>query len=446
MEPAARNSEPEPADLSVPDAIALAVRCQRAGDLGAAEHLYRAVLELVPRQPDALHFLGVLAHQQGDSQRGVELIRQAIAEAPSSSGMRDNLGNVLYEAERFAEAAAAYRDAIRISPEARSYNNLGAALRAQRRFDEARAAYERALELDPKHANAHHNLANLLASRGHVQEAVEHYCTAITLMPSLAGAYRQLGIAYSMLGRKEEAAGVYREWLSREPDNSVARHMLAACSGQGVPGRASDECVVQMFDAFARSFDVKLAKLDYRAPELCRAALAQAVGSPAQSLATLDAGCGTGLCGALVAPFASQLTGVDLSAQMLAQARRTGHYDELVRAELTEYLGSQAERFELILSADTLVYFGALEAVLGAAAGALRSSGLLIFSVERGSDELMGHGGHCLNLHGRYCHSQRYVERVLEGAGLRLVALEPGVLRNEGGRPVPGLIVTARKP
>ena len=43
----------------------------------------------------------------------------------------------------------------------------------------------------------------------------------------------------------------------------------------------------------------------------------------------LDAGCGTGLCGPLVAPHAQRLTGVDLSAGMLAQASEKGVYDEL---------------------------------------------------------------------------------------------------------------------
>src|SRR5262245_17291074 len=43
----------ESIDLSVPEALGLAVRCQRTGDLDAAERLYGAVLELVPEHPDA---------------------------------------------------------------------------------------------------------------------------------------------------------------------------------------------------------------------------------------------------------------------------------------------------------------------------------------------------------------------------------------------------------
>ena len=129
-------------------------------------------------------------------------------------------------------------------------------------------------------------------------------------MPNHPEARRQLGVAYSALGRKQEAAEVYRNWLLEEPDNAVAAHMLAACSGEGTPERASDRFVERVFDNFARSFDVKLAKLEYRAPELVRDALAR-VAAPTKSLITLDAGCGTGLCGALIEEYVSELTGVD---------------------------------------------------------------------------------------------------------------------------------------
>ena len=107
-----------------------------------------------------------------------------------------------------------------------------------------------------------------------------------------------------------------------------------------------------------------------------------------KSLDVLDAGCGTGLCGPLIAPYARRLVGVDLSARMLAQARARNVYDELFKGELTAYLRDSAGAFDVIVSADTLVYFGPLEDVVAAAADALRPGGRLIFTVE----ELIGAG------------------------------------------------------
>ena len=91
---------------------------------------------------------------------------------------------------------------------------------------------------------------------------------------------------------------------------------------------------------------------------------------------------------------------------MLARAKEKNVYDALVQGELTEYLRSSREAFDLIVSADTLVYFGALEDVVAAAAGALRPHGLLIFTLEhaaRGDATL----DYRLELHGRYSHCPR---------------------------------------
>ena len=126
--------------------------------------------------------------------------------------------------------------------------------------------------------------------------------------------------------------------------------MLAANSGEDVPVRASNGYVELVFDNFASSFDVKLAKLEYRAPELVREALADVAGTPAGSLVALDAGCGTGLCAPLIEPYVSHLTGVDLSRGMLARARKRRLYGELVHAELGAYLESQSSRFDRFAS------------------------------------------------------------------------------------------------
>jgi predicted TPR repeat methyltransferase len=60
-------------------------------------------------------------------------------------------------------------------------------------------------------------------------------------------------------------------------------------------------------------------------------------------LDVLDAGCGTGLCGAIVAPYARRLVGVDLSEGMLVHATSKNVYDSLIKAELTEYLRGTAK-------------------------------------------------------------------------------------------------------
>jgi predicted TPR repeat methyltransferase len=249
-----------------------------------------------------------------------------------------------------------------------------------------------------------------------------------------------LALAHCTLGDVDKAIEVFEEWLAEEPDDPIALHMLAACSGRGVPVRASDAFVEATFDSFAGSFDAKLAKLLYRAPALVAETLARSGVEAANELDVLDAGCGTGLCGPLLAPYARRLVGVDLSERMLAQARARDAYSELVNGELTEYLRASAGMFDAIVSADTLVYFGPLEAVVAAAERALRPDGLLVFTVEEQAED-----GYSLSDNGRYRHARGYVEQVLVDAGLEpeVVSAE---LRLEAGDPVAGLVVRGTRP
>ena len=198
------------------------------------------------------------------------------------------------------------------------------------------------------------------------------------------------------------------------------------------------------FDGFAQSFDKKLQQLGYRGPELVAAAIAQELGPPQGNLAVLDAGCGTGLCGPLLRPFARQLSGVDLSSGMLRKVQDRQVYDHLIEAELTAYLAGLAECYDLIVSADTLVYFGDLHPVLAAAARALRVRGLLVFTLEKaGGDRACD--GFALQYHGRYCHAEAYVRRTLGEVGLTLRGLEFASSRKERGQPVQGIVATACK-
>ena len=126
---------------------------------------------------------------------------------------------------------------------------------------------------------------------------------------------------------------------------------------------------------------------------------------------------------------------------MLARARERNVYDELAKRELTAYLQDSPGSFDVIVSADTLVYFGPLDAVAAAAANALRPGGVLVFTVE----ELSGtasEAGYSLSPNGRYQHSPDYLERVLADAGLQSEIL-PAELRLEAGEPVAGLVVRA---
>ena len=291
--------------------------------------------------------------------------------------------------------------------------------------------------------NAWYNLSLVLMDQGKLHDGLLANSKAITLSPRHLHARDQVIRALVLQGEREQAAQLYREWLAEEPDNPVVQHQLAACLGESPPERASDAYVEMVFDSFARSFDAKLEKLDYRAPQLVADALRQVAGAPQGALDVVDVGCGTGLCGPLLRPWARRLAGCDLSVGMLRQARSRGVYDQLHKAELVYYMDTQPEQFDAVVSADTLCYFGALQAPVAAAKRCLRSGGWLIFTVEALPDG--DAQPHRLQPNGRYTHAGAYLRSTLADAGFGQVELRAEVLRQEASLPVAGWLVTARR-
>jgi predicted TPR repeat methyltransferase len=283
----------------------------------------------------------------------------------------------------------------------------------------------------------------VLRDCGLIGPAIDAYRAACALNPGHTRSHHRLGHSLYAIGAHQEAAEVFSRWLAAEPGNPIATHMLAACSGENVPARASDAYIRTTFDGFASSFDdVLLHQLDYRAPQLVLEVLAPVLGKGGALSDVLDAGCGTGLCGPLLRPYARSLTGVDLSEGMLSKARARKIYDHLHQAEITDFLGAHALGFDVIVAADMLCYFGDLHDVVVKARSALRPGGSVAFTVERGEDVQT----HRIEPHGRYSHSRNYVERVLREAGFATVHLVGAILRRERGTDVEGWVVHARVP
>lgn len=425
-----------------------ALHAHQADDLDGAERLYREVLALRAAQPDAMHYLGVLCHQRGRSDEGVERIRAALKITPRHPDAHNNLGNIHKECGRPAEAEACYRRALECAPEHHNaLGNLAVVLEVQERLDDAFDAYGALLRQAPEDARGHYLMGLFLRNHAehmeHLEQSAECFRRAFELDRRNLRALEALGVALYALKRHDEARQVYRDWLSREPDNPVPRHMLAACGGAKAPPRAGDAYVRELFDGFADSFDEQLLKnLDYRAPQILTAALDAVLGTPAAALDVLDAGCGTGLCAPLVRPHARRLVGVDLSGGMVEKARIRGGYDVLEVAELTGYLQAHGDAFDVVLSADTLVYFGELQEALTAAHAALRPGGWVAFTLEA----MDGDADRAeLTPSGRYRHTRRYVERALAAAGFSHLHLAADNLRREAGQPVAGWVVLARR-
>ena len=429
--------------MTLEEALAHAVQRHQAGDLDRAEAIYEAVLQREPDRAEVLNCMGILKHQRGELAEAAGLMRRLLQLQPEADGVWNNLGNVLMRLGRTDEAAEAFERSLELVPSAHAWSNLARVFRKRDDLARSEHACLQALALDADHGPAMHNLALARILDGRVDAGVAAALRAMQLLPP-GQQRRQLYMHLLLLqGETAQAIVILRAWLVQEPDNPYVQHHLAACTGEGAPERASDAYVEKLFDNFAPTFDDKLASLHYRAPQVVADAVATALPAPAASLAVADIGCGTGLCGPLLRPWASRLVGCDLSGAMLERASARGAYDELHKAELTAFLCERPDAFDLVVSADTLNYFGELGGVAQALHGALRAGGIVVFTLEALA---AGEGAtHKLQDNGRYAHDGTHARRVFEAAGLRVDAPVEAVLREEKQLPVRGWLMVARR-
>jgi predicted TPR repeat methyltransferase len=449
MPPTESDEPPAPddarAEVSLDEALAAAVGAHRAGRFAEAAEVYQAILRVVPDHADALHFLGVAEHQAGRPEVALTHFDRALALVPAHPDALSNRGNVHRSLGRLDRAEADYRRALDLRPDdPTTLGNLGTVLRARGDYAGAVTAFRAVLAKKPDHASTWQNLAGALASQGHGAEAVAAYQEAARLSPGSADMYRDLGVALYAEGRIREACEMYRQCLALAPDDARARHLLAASLGESAPARAPDDYVRAEFDHFAPKFDARLASLEYRGPAIVGAAVAALAAELPARPDVLDAGCGTGLCAPLLRPLSGKLVGVDLSPRMVELARQRGDYDELLVAELGAYLRGHPAAFDVIVSADTLVYFGDLHDVATLAAAALRQAGALVFTLERAEPD-EAPAGFRIHPHGRYSHTRDYVTRVLADAGFVDVTSEEIATRKEAEEWVESWLVKGRR-
>lgn len=159
------------------------------GDAARAEEIYRQVLALHPMHFDALHLLGVIAMQNRNFDRAVELIGMAIAVEPNNPLYADaysNRGMAFRALGKNTEAVASYTQAIKLRPDhAAAYFNRANAYRDLNRGADALADIERAAKLSPENADAAYNRGLSLAAMEHPSEAMNAFRDARRLQPNL---------------------------------------------------------------------------------------------------------------------------------------------------------------------------------------------------------------------------------------------------------------------
>ena len=192
-----------------------------AGRIREAEALYRKALAADADHFDALHLLGVVHQQTGDSATAVESIERAIAVAPGNYFAHSNLGLAYQALNRLDKAETELRKVVALKPDwDLGHNNLGTILHATGQLDDAEACFAKAVELNPSNKEALNNLGNLSKERGRLADAEVFYRKALAIDPATPGVWKNLGQVLQQSQRLDAAADCYRNALDLRPEDA----------------------------------------------------------------------------------------------------------------------------------------------------------------------------------------------------------------------------------
>jgi tetratricopeptide (TPR) repeat protein len=153
--------------------------------------------------------------------------RHRVEQFPGTWTARLNLGAILAEQGKFAEAATHLRAGLALEPGSVDLHmNLGGVLASLDELEEARRCFEEALRLAPENPSVHANLALLEERLGRWEAAAQHYRAVLASNPRDGRAHRGLGSALLRLERLSEAASSCQQALAADPRDHEAHYLL----------------------------------------------------------------------------------------------------------------------------------------------------------------------------------------------------------------------------
>jgi predicted TPR repeat methyltransferase len=260
---------------------------------------------------------------------------------------------------------------------------------------------------------------------------------------ALAEAYNR-ALSLEKAGDFDAAVKAYEDVLAIDPEDHGGAAVRIASMGRGeAPPKASDAYVETLFDQQAAGFeDILVEQLGYAVPVMVRQRLQALELGPFKRM--LDLGCGTGLTGGALRDMVEDITGIDLSENMVELAHEKDVYETLYVAELEDFLeDNDDEPFDLVTATDVLPYLGALEPLFFGAAENMVPGGILVFSSE--SVPAGEKRPFMVGPHQRFLHSQDYFRQRLTDTGFEIVEVGDINVRMQEGEPSPGHLVIARR-
>jgi predicted TPR repeat methyltransferase len=204
-----------------------ALRHYADGDMQQAHASALEVLNVDPKNAQALHLMGLIELARGQAETALDYLRRSVEADPGNAEFHNNLGVVLRASALHEEAEGHFRAASGLDPEnATAAYNLGTSLLSREQFDDAEKCFRQAIASDGEYADPHCQLGDVLARRGGIKEAMPWWRKAIELDPNHGAAHLFIGYALSSMGHGGDAAPFLARAVELNPRDARPHWLL----------------------------------------------------------------------------------------------------------------------------------------------------------------------------------------------------------------------------
>jgi len=323
-----------------------------------------------------------------------------------------------------------YEKALSIQPDyIEAHYNIGSANHKLGNLDLAVRSYKKVVAINPEYAVTHKNkILSVIYffSKGLIPDAINALERLIKSNPNDALLFNMTGGCYASQGKTDLAVKFYEKALILKSDYAIPQHMLNSLQGNTSKG-PPQEYVKNLFDDYAERFDTSLLdQLQYKLPFLIKEIILKIDSTRTKFDKVIDLGCGTGLSAENLRSISNNLTGVDISVNMVSKARDLGIYDSLIVGDIVEILSPTKEKYDLFIALDVLIYIGEVESFFKAVKNCCNKNALFIFSIE-----IQEGNNYSLLKSSRYAHSENYILNIISDM-FKLLGSQDARIRKEG--------------
>jgi predicted TPR repeat methyltransferase len=402
-------------------------------ELAAAKTQFKNVLTLQPNHLEAQFYLGILYLEANSLVKAKQAFEKVIEQDKHHIQALTNLGVIALKHEQGQLAVSYFTNTLAIDNEhVAARNNLAATFMHHDRFENALMHYDVLLKQEPHNIEYLYNSGVAQMALGHLSEAINHFEEILRLQNNHFAALNNLAAIYIRLEDKEHAHTLLERAVAANSADKASQHMLHALTVNNtklgkklINPPTCPEYAANLFNNYALYYDQHLQdQLNYSLPQQITRLLHHL--SLDKVNEAIDLGCGTGLTGAVLRKISQHLTGVDIAAKMLTQARKKGIYDKLVEAELETFLKKNKQHYDLAVAADVLPYLGQLDCFFTALAKQLNPDSYFIFTIEISEDKPWQ-----LQTSARFSHHIDYIKQLCYQLNLQIIHQEKVIARQQ---------------